>query len=165
MRKWIVIGWQQLDLLLFYEGSLLLIISLACSSNDIGIQEISIALIIQLHGAEHFGLLFIWIITDRTCLFGHYMLEVDVRVGCLLVRVAAMGIQSAGVLLRELLLALPSVISDHQTPRVLPPVDNLVQNGLVVVELVLGHSLRRDELLQVMVPLRTIHILIEEVQR
>ena len=33
------------------------------------------------------------------------------------------------------------------------------------MELVLCHSLRRDELLQVMVPLRTVHIFIEEVQR
>ena len=33
MWKWIVIGWQQLNLLLLYEGSLLL--SLAHCSNDI----------------------------------------------------------------------------------------------------------------------------------
>ena len=113
MGKWIVIGWQQLDLLLLHEGRLLLVISLARSSNDVSIEEISVALIIQLHGAEHLGLLFLGVITDRTRLFGHYMLEVDFCIGCLLIRVTAMGIQSAGVLLCELLLALPGIISNH----------------------------------------------------
>ena len=37
MWKWIVIGWQQLDLLLLHEGRLLLVISLARSSNDVSI--------------------------------------------------------------------------------------------------------------------------------
>ena len=59
MGKWIVIGWQQLNLLFLYEGSLLLILSLA-SGSDFYIKELGIALIIELHGAEHLdGLLFI----------------------------------------------------------------------------------------------------------
>ena len=57
------------------------------------------------------------------------MLEVDVCVVvCLLIRVTALRVQSTRVLLGELLLALPILISDHKTPRVLPPIDNLVQN-------------------------------------